>query len=70
MNFKTEEEARAYFDKKIEGEWSRMKIKKPKRKVDVREEKDPYYAMLKTEKPIESRYTNHFDIDDVDYHKF
>jgi hypothetical protein len=69
LNFKTEEEAKAFFDKKIT-EWSKMKLKKRKVEVDEREKKDPYYAMLKEEKPITSRYSNHFDIDDEDYHSF
>ncbi len=43
-----------------------------KRKVveDKREKEDPYYAMLKREEPIESRYIDHFDIDDDEVHRY
>jgi hypothetical protein len=37
MDFDNEEQARAYFDKKIKGEWSRMKVKKIKKVEDKRE---------------------------------
>lgn len=68
QEFETEEEAQAYFDKMIAEEWSKTKWKRPKHKtVDTREQTDPYYAMLKEDKEIQSRYQNHFDIDDKDY---
>ena len=64
----TEEEATAYFDKLIAEEWSKTKWRRPKHKVvDPREATDPYYAMLKEDNEIESRFQNHFDIDDKDY---
>jgi len=68
MNFETEEEAKAYFEKLVAESWSKMKVKKPKKVEDLREKTDPYYAMLKPEKTINSRYTNHWDLDDADYH--
>lgn len=55
QDFKSEEDAEKYFNGKIK-EWSRIRIKKPKIVKDEREERDPYYAMLKTEKEIASRY--------------
>jgi len=54
----------------LNGDWSRKKVKKRKVAVDEREEKDPYYAMMKTEKEIVSRFENHFDIDDEDHHAY
>lgn len=67
--FETEEEAKAFFDSQLK-EYSRLKLKKRKVKVDEREATDPYYAMLKTEKPIESRYLNQWDLSDEDYHRY
>lgn len=52
----------------IKESWSKMRIKKPKKVEDAREKTDPYYAMLKPEKEINSRYSNHYDLDDEDYH--
>jgi hypothetical protein len=69
LDFKTEEEAKAYFDEQLK-DWSRTRIRKRKVTVDKREQEDPYYAMLKTEAPIESRYMDHFDIDDEAVHRY
>lgn len=69
LDFKTEEEAKAYFDEQLK-EWSRTKLRKRKVQVDKREQEDPYYAMLKQEEPIESRYMDHFDIDDEAVHRY
>ena len=68
-DFGTEEEAKAFFDSKLK-EWSRIKTKKQVVKEDPREKTDPYYAMLKEDKPIASRFSNHFDLDDEDYHSY
>jgi hypothetical protein len=69
LDFKSEEEAKAYFDEQLK-DWSRTKLRKRKVTVDQREKEDPYYAMLKTEDPIESRYADHFDIDDESVHRY
>jgi hypothetical protein len=37
---------------------------------DERAESDPYYAMLKEDKPIASRFSDHFDLDDTDAHAY
>jgi hypothetical protein len=37
MDFDNEEQARAFFDKKMKEEWSRMKVRKPKKVEDKRE---------------------------------
>jgi hypothetical protein len=66
----TPEQAREYFDKKVKAEWRKLKRAPPLKEIDIRELKDPYYQMLKRDKPIESRYTNYFDISDQDYHKY
>lgn len=55
-NLDTEEEYRAYFDEKIKKEWRNLKKKGSYTEIDIREEKDPYYKMLKRDKPVESRY--------------
>ena len=67
--FKNEEEAKAFFDGKLQ-EFSRMRLKKRKVVVDDRENNDPYYAMMKQEKQISSRYANQFDMDDQDHHAY
>jgi hypothetical protein len=69
MDFQTEDDAKAFFEGKLK-EFSRMKIRKPKVVKDERLAKDPYYAMMKTEKEISSRYADHFDLDDEDYHAY
>jgi len=69
MKFTDEEGAKAFFDTKLK-EWSRMRIKKQKKVVDEREKTDPYYAMMKTEKTIGSRYSNEFDLEDEDIHGY
>lgn len=69
-SFKNEEEAKAYFDEKIKIEWTKMKRVKPSRAHDLRELRDPYYKILKEERPIESRYSNYYEIDDEDYQNF
>lgn len=63
-NLNTEEEAKAYFDEKIKKEWSTLKRRQSGKVIDVLEERDPYYKMLKRDMPIESRYSNYFDIED------
>jgi hypothetical protein len=68
QDFKSEDEAKAWFEEQLK-EWSKTRIKKRKTVVDEREATDPYYAMMKVDKPISSRYTNLFDLDDEDYHK-
>ena len=68
VDFKNEEEAKAWFEEQLK-EWSKTRVKKRKVVVDEREASDPYYAMMKTEKPIASRYMNHFDLDDEDYYR-
>lgn len=55
--FKNEEEAKVFFEGKLQ-EFSRMRLKKRKVVVDERENNDPYYAMMKQEKQISSRYAN------------
>lgn len=67
--FANEEEAKTFFEGKIK-DWSRMKLKKRKVVKDERESKDPYYAMMKEEKEIGSRFANHFDLDDLDMHSY
>jgi hypothetical protein len=67
VDFKTEEEAKAWFEEKLK-DWAKTRVKKRKTQVDTRETTDPYYAMMKTEKPISSRYQNQWDLDDEDYH--
>ena len=68
--FKNEEEAKAFFDEKIKAEWRKMKRgKKPIEPIDIREDRDPYYRMVKRDMPIRSRYVNAFDVDDKSYHK-
>jgi hypothetical protein len=52
--FATEEEAKAFFESKL-SDWSRAKLKKRKVTVDHRESTDPYYAMMKEDKEINSR---------------
>lgn len=68
VDFKDEEEAKAWFEEQLK-EWSKTRVKKRKVVVDNREASDPYYAMMKTEKPIASRYMNQFDLDDEDYYR-
>lgn len=67
VDFKTEEDAKTWFEEKLK-DWSKTRVKKRKTTVDHREANDPYYAMMKTDKPISSRYMNQFDLDDDDYH--
>ena len=67
LDFQTEEEAKTWFEEKLK-DWSKTRVKKRKTTVDERETTDPYYAMMKTEKPIASRYMNQFDLDDDAYH--
>ena len=69
QDFETEEEAKVYFDEKLK-DWSKTKMRKRKVMVDKREQEDPYYAMMKRDKPIESRYEDHFDVDDEEYHRY
>ena len=69
-NLNTEEEAKAYFEEKIKAEWESMKTKKPSKEIDTRELRDPYYNMLKKDKPIESRYSNYYDIEDEAWEKY
>ena len=60
MMFDTDEDAMKFIDTKLD-EWKCRKIRKPKKKPeDVREKTDPYYAMLKEEQPIDSRFSNVF----------
>lgn len=68
QDFKTEEDAKSWFEEKLK-DWSKTRIKKRKTVVDEREATDPYYAMMKTEKPIASRYQNVFDLDDDAHHQ-
>lgn len=70
LDFKTEEDAKAYFDERLK-DWSkRVKLSKRKVVVDKREQEDPYYAMLKREDPIESRYEDHFDLEPEAIHRY
>lgn len=70
MDFKNEDEAKAYFDEKIK-DWAKIsKLSKRKVEVDEREAADPYYKMMKEDKDISSRYSNIFDLDDEDYHAY
>lgn len=55
---KTEEEARKYFNEKIKVEWTKMKRAKPVEEIDLREQRDPYYKMLKRDPVIKSRLSN------------
>ena len=69
QHFTTEEDAKVYFDDKLK-EFSRLKMRKRKVAPDEREAADPYYAMMKEEREIASRFVNHFDLDDEDYHAY
>jgi hypothetical protein len=69
QRFTTEDEAKAYFETKLK-DWSRTRNSKRKVTVDEREQTDPYYAMLKKDKEIASRYQDHFDLDDYDAHAY
>ena len=51
VDFKTEEDAKTWFEEKLK-DWSKTRVKKRKVTVDQREATDPYYAMMKTDKPI------------------
>ena len=46
------------------------KEKKRRAGVDPREQTDPYYAMMKTEKEISSRLADTFDLDPEDYNAY
>lgn len=63
--FQTEEEAQAFFDKKMK-EFTRIKNKKVVVKEDPREKTDPYWAMMKEDKKISSRFADTWDLDDED----
>jgi hypothetical protein len=65
QHFETEEEAKTYFDGKLK-DWSRTHATKRKVEVDERAETDPYYALLKEEPEITSRFSNYFDLEDRD----
>lgn len=56
QRFKTEEEAKTYFDAKLKDVRLRLIQRRPVK--DERAEKDPYYAMLKEDKPIASRFSD------------
>lgn len=67
--FNTEEEAKAFFEAKL-ADWARPKLRKRKVEVDHREKTDPYYAMMKEERQINSRMQNYFELDDEDVHGY
>jgi hypothetical protein len=69
MEFKTEEEAKAFFDGKMK-EFTRMRTKKRVEKPDLREQTDPLYAMMKEDKKLSSRYQDTWDLDDTDKHAY
>lgn len=51
-------------------EFTRIKNKKVVVKEDLREKTDPYWAMMKEDKKISSRYADTWDLDDEDKHAY
>lgn len=69
-DFKTEEQAQAYFDKLAEDRWKKKKVRRPVKEVDVREKIDPYYAHLKDDEETPSSiFENEFLLEDEDAFK-